>query len=195
MQRTIVNLLIACCLTALASCSRNERADNAASPTPSPGAPAQRPLDACALLTSDEIASVQGQAYQETKPSVHSLSGLNISQCYFTLPTPSNSVVLTVTQATPADAPALMKQWDEMLRAANSGPEEGEQGKKTPPRDLSGLGEQAFWEGSAVGGALYVLLGHTHVRISVGGPGDNDAKIDRSKALAEFVLARLRLRQ
>lgn len=119
LRRTIINL-IACCLTALASCSRNERAANAASPAPSPAAPAQPPVDACALLTSEEIASVQGQPYQETKPSVQAHDGFTVSQCYFALPTPSDSVVLNVTQATAAQAPALRKQWDEYFAAAGA---------------------------------------------------------------------------
>jgi len=194
LQTTIINL-IACCLIALAGCSRSERADNAASPALSPAAPAQPPVDACALLTAEEMASIQGQPYQEAKPSVQSHDGFTVSQCYFALPTPSDSVVLNVTQATAANAPALRQQWDEMFRGARSRTEKGEQGESSPPRNIPGLGEQAYWKGSAVGGALHVLFGQTHFRISVGGPGDTDAKIDKSEALAKFILKRLQPQQ
>jgi hypothetical protein len=42
-----------------------------------------------------------------------------------------------------------------------------------------------------VGGALYVLKGSTYLRVSVGGAGDQQSKINKSKALARLVLKRL----
>jgi hypothetical protein len=55
-------------------------------------------LDACALLTSDEIRSVQGEALKETKLSGGIEGGLNRSQCFFALPTFNNSISLVVTE-------------------------------------------------------------------------------------------------
>jgi len=147
------------------------------------------------LLTAEEMASIQGQPYQEAKPSVQSHDGFTVSQCYFALPTPSDSVVLNLTQATAANAPALRQQWDEMFRGARSRTEKGKQGESSPPRNIPGLGEQAYWKGIAVGGALHVLFGQTHLRISVGGPGDTDVKIGKSEALAKFILKRLQPQQ
>lgn len=190
MLRTTLNV-IACCLAVLASCSKDERAENAADPTPLPAAPALPPVDACALLTAEEIASVQGQPHQEAKLSMQSHAGFAVSQCYFALPTPSDSIVLNVTQASTGQALALRQQWDELLHGAQSKKGKRELGEDASPLSISGLGEQAFWKGSAVGGALHVLKGQTHLRISVGGPGDTEAKINKSKALAEFVLGRL----
>jgi hypothetical protein len=53
------------------------------------------------------------------------------------------------------------------------------------------VGEEAFWTGTRVGGALYVLKGNVYIRISVGGPGDQNAKMEKSKTLAEKVVGRL----
>ena len=58
-----------------------------------------------------------------------------MTQCYYALPTTSNSVVLNVTTAGERD--------------------EEEEGAR--PERVNGLGEEAFWLASRVGGALYVL--------------------------------------
>ena len=60
-----------------------------------------------------------------------------------------------------------------------------------PPRPVEGVGDEAFWTGGAVGGALYVLKGDTYLRISIGGPDDQAARIERAKVLARKAIARL----
>ena len=56
---------------------------------------------------------------------------------------------------------------------------------------IDGLGDEAFWTGTRVGGALYVLKGNCYIRISVGGAGSPEQKIEKSKTLAADVLKRL----
>ncbi|MEA2175194.1 MAG: hypothetical protein QOD00_2786 [Blastocatellia bacterium] len=75
--------------------------------------------------------------------------------------------------------------------AQSSGREEEEEGEGTPPKKVTGVGEEAYWMGSRVGGALYVLKKNSFIRISVGGPGNEDEKISKSKALARNALKRL----
>ena len=74
-----------------------------ASPSPvpsgSPSAPpvmaeAKAKVDACALISSKEIEAVQGEPVRETKLSGQAGGGLQISQCFYTLPTFSNSISL-----------------------------------------------------------------------------------------------------
>ena len=62
-----------------------------------------------------------------------------------------------------------------------------------PPKKISGVGDEAFWFGSRVGGALYVLKGEKDlfIRISVGGADNEETKINKSKALAQKALKRL----
>jgi hypothetical protein len=56
---------------------------------------------------------------------------------------------------------------------------------------VAGIGDDAYWMGDQVGGALYVLKGHNYLRISVGGVGDRNAKIKKSTSLAHKVIDRL----
>ena len=151
-------------------------------------------IDACALLTSKEIESVQGEPMKESKPSGKSAGGFSISQCYFTLPTSSNSISLTVTQkADGPDARDPKQYWNEIFHRDNDKDKgrEGEREKAAAPEKIAGLGDEAFWSGNRVGGALYVLKGNSYFRISIGGPGDQASKIKKSKDLAEMVLKRL----
>lgn len=63
--------------------------------------------------------------------------------------------------------------------------------KKEPPKAVSGLGEEAFWAGDRVTGALYVLQGDTFLRISLGGSRDEAARLERTSVLAKSALRRL----
>ena len=45
--------------------------------------------------------------------------------------------------------------------------------------------------GNRVGGALYVLKHNSYIRVSIGGAGDQQTKIAKSKALARLALKRL----
>ena len=60
-----------------------------------------------------------------------------------------------------------------------------------PPKKIGGIGEEAFWSGGRFGGALYVLKGDLFIRISVGGPDNEETKIEKSKTLAQKALDRL----
>jgi len=202
--------------------SGNSEIRTATSSPVQPGSPAaaqvatavKPKVDACALLNSKEIEAVQGEALKETKLSGQAGGGLQISQCFFTLPTFSNSISLLVAQkGDGADAKDPKDFWRETFqkgvteekdrerererdkkdrdkdkKAAGRGEEEEE---STPPQKVSGVGDDAFWVGSRVGGAIYVLKGNAYIRISVGGSGDQASKINKSKTLARKAIARL----
>jgi len=171
-------------------------------------------VDACTLLTSAEIQSVQGEPLKETKASGSAEKGLLVSQCFFTLPTFNNSVSLVVTQKGEGAGGRDPKEfWEETFEKESEGEREKERDKKSakerekekardknreeeeeeaaPPQKIAGVGDEAFWTGSRVGGALYVLKGSTYLRVSVGGAGDQQSKINKSKALARLALKRL----
>jgi hypothetical protein len=215
------------CLFVAAGCRRSEPGQKATNretlsaeqlpPTP-PTGPTNQPVqkqtaasdsteakpetDACALLTSDDIKSIQGEAVKETKLSGRSAGGFSVSQCFFTLPTFTNSVSLAVTQrGEGAGARDPREFWkdkfhgeEELEKGRNGGESPGgeeEEEKSAPPQKIAGIGDEAFWMGSRVVGALYVLKGHSYVRVSIGGSGDQQSKIQRSKALAQKVIKRL----
>jgi hypothetical protein len=68
---------------------------------------------------------------------------------------------------------------------------EEEDEESTRPRSIPGIGEQAYWVGSPMVGALYVLKGNTFLRISVGGIREESARIEKSKSLARIALKRM----
>ena len=170
-------------------------------------------IDACALLTSPEINSVQGEPMKETKASGSAEKGFLVSQCFFTLPTFNNSISLVVTQRGEGAGGRDPKEFWEATFEKSEGEGEKERDKKSakerekekergrgreeeeeeaaPAQKITGVGDEAFWTGSRVGGALYVLKGSTYLRISVGGAGDQQSKINKSKALARLALKRL----
>lgn len=185
------------------------------SPSAAQVATAVKPkVDACAMLDSKEIQTVQGEAVKETKLSGQAGGGLQISQCFFTLPTFSNSVSLLVAQKGDGpDAKDPKDFWRETFQRGGAGEkerererekkdrdkdkkaggrrEEEEEEEATPPQKVTGVGDDAFWIGSRVGGALYVLKGNAYLRISIGGSGDQTNKINKSKTLAQKAIARL----
>lgn len=191
------------CLFVAAGCSKSDKPEvSTASPQPSASASqatasaaAKTEGDgafACQLLTREETQAVQGEPFKETKASQKSHGGLAISQCYFELPTPVNSIVVTVTQrGEGADARDPKQNWQELFYREKSSEKKEEGKEEHGPEKIEGVGDEAFWTGSRVGGALYVLKGNSFIRISVGGGGDRAEKIERSKTLAQSVLNRL----
>ncbi len=63
--------------------------------------------------------------------------------------------------------------------------------KRVPPKKIEGLGDDAYWVGTRVGGTLYVLKKGAFIRLSLGGPDSQEMKIEKSKKLAEKALGRL----
>jgi hypothetical protein len=202
---TVVSLFA---VVAIIGCSKSEKSEtSAATPQPSPSAKqadttsaAEKPqpftgLDSCKLLTKEEIQAVQGEPFVETKGSGKTGGGLSVSQCYFQLPQAVNSIVVTITQR--GEGPGARdpsKNWEEIFHRKENGEEKDEarreEGEKEPEK-VDGIGDEAFWTGTRVGGALYVLKGNAYIRISVGGAGDQADKIRKSKALAQNILGRL----
>lgn len=163
-------------------------------------------VDSCALLTSEEIEAVQGEAIKETKPGVQLSGGMVISQCLFRTPTESKSVSLEVATMNSANAspPALRQFWrnqfqeldlKEEERTADARPAKSSaaepENEDHKPRRISGVGEEAYWVGNGIAGVLYVLKGDVFLRISIGGIREESARIEKSKALASAAAARL----
>ena len=163
------------------------------SPVKAPGA-----VDACTLLTSDEIKAVQGEDLKTTKPSQQAGHEFVIDICYYELPTPSNSISLSLAQPNPNKKESVKEFWENTFGDSEHGrkEKEGEDGEGeleegAPPRKIAGLGQEAFWFASPIGGVLYVLKGDHYIRLSVGGKGTSEAKLNKSKALAKKAIAKL----
>ena len=110
-------------------------------------------IDACAMLTSQDIQPIQGEAVKETKLSGTSTGGFNVSQCFFTLPTFTNSISLAVTQR--GDGPGARdprQSWKDTFHKEKEREREKdrreEEGWSAPPRKITGIGDEAFWTAS-----------------------------------------------
>ena len=163
-------------------------------------------LDACSLLTADEVKSVQGEAFKDTKASSGSENGMVISQCFFSLPTSANSVNVAVMQKgegsgardprefwekTFASRTEREKEKERERKEKSAKDREEEEREDAAPQKVDGVGDEAFWTGNRVGGALYVLKHNAYIRVSVGGAGDQKTKIEKSRTLARLALKRL----
>ena len=212
-------LLVAACRSNDNGSPANQNSAVANTPTPSAVAsPVQAKLDACTLLTTDDLKGVQGEAYKDAQRSDRVDGDFIVAQCYFAMPTMADSVVLNVTTAKDQPGTRTPKAfWEQTFGGneekeregkgdrekdkqkdkdkAKSQPaergEEGEEKEAAPPERVKGLGDEAFWVASPVGGAIYVLKKDLFFRISVGGAGDQKTKLNKSKLLAQKVLTKL----
>lgn len=188
---------------------------NPATPAPANSAPAvTAKVDVCNLLSSADLKRVQGEVFKDAQRSDRQDGDFVVAQCYYQMPTMANSVVLNVTTAREgAGARNPRDFWEETFReadaadrqskgerereertrkekAGNSG-ESKEEEEGAPPERVKGLGDEAFWSPSRIGGALYVLKKDQYFRISVGGAGDAKTKLSKSRTLAQMVLQRM----
>lgn len=150
---------------------------------------AQRHRDPCRLITDAEVQAVQGHTPAQKIPSEQPSSSFRFMQCFYRTPeyTSSVNVALGIPLETDSKRSGPRQYW----QAQFSKPVKPGRKKKEPPKPVAGLGEQAFWVGDPMTGALYVLQGEVFLRLSVGGPPNQALKIQRSRALAVHALKRL----
>lgn len=171
-------------------------------------------IDACALLTHEEVAGVQEDEVVEATPSRQVSAELEATRCYYRTADFARSVSLEVTRRDPSlgDGPGARERWRSLFAGAGDeeepkGEPEGRSRRHHPSGEIAapagasderseavavaGLGDEAYWVGTAVYGALYVLRGDAYLRLSLGGPGDLESKLERARRLAAAALPRL----
>jgi len=201
-----------CCVLLLCFASlRPARAGGSPQRTKAPGAPATkaRTSDACTLLTGADFQNATGEPVVEARPSAQPAGRIKMSQCLFLAPTFAKSISLTVATAGDGFSPSTLRQfWRNQFHAVREKEEEeltaGERGNPQStseaemendarkPRLIDGLGDEAFWVGSPISGALYVLHGDAFLRVSVGGIPEESSRLAKSKMAASTAIARLR---
>ena len=154
---------------------------------------ASSPDLACRLLTNAEIERIAGTPVVERTPTTQPAGGLLMSQCYFGSSS-SRSVSLAVAEAAPGRTKLTPTQyWRQQFHPRERREERtGERERESEARAIPGVGDEAYWAGNRIAGALYVLRGRTFLRISVGGISDEAQRIETSKALAVAALKRLK---
>jgi len=178
------------------------------SPRATGGGGSATKIDVCALLTSAEIKAVQGEPIKEKTPSEQHGGSFLMSQCFFRTATFAKSVSLALATPDPSKPPTLtpreywrkqfhppeQEKGEEEKPAAGTAPKKAEPERERESRKplvIDGLGEEAYWVGNSISGALYVLKGNSFLRISVGGVREESARMEKSKALAHAALKRL----
>ena len=161
-------------------------------------------VDACKLLTADEIQTIQRDTLKDTTLTAPGDGTFIISQCFYTTTNFVNSVSLTVTQqSSNTGAENIRELWKQRFRSAGGHDKEGEkerdnkanaseeEGDGAAPERVKGVGEEAYSVGNAKSGALYVLKGNKILRISVGGSHSQPERIQKMKSLALYAVNRL----
>src|SRR6185503_306231 len=161
-------------------------------------------IDACKLLTGEEIKTIQRDTLKDVTPTARSGGTFIISQCFYATSQFVNSVSLTVTQqSSNPGAKNIREFWKQRFRNAashdrerekerdNSAKASEEEEEGPPPERVKGVGEEAYSVGNAKSGALYVLKGNKILRISVGGSNSQPERIERMKSLAQYAIRRL----
>src|ERR1044072_9135375 len=226
-MRLVTLMLLLCSLIPALACNSRDGARSANAPKPAvapldadaPAPAAQIPRSkTCALLSTEELKEVQGEAYTDAQGSEHATGALSMSQCFYRLPTFAKYVNLEVVRAA-QDAGALKEYWrkrfhpeavearererEEALereRAAGQvreggheeEEEEGDEEEDSRPQRVPGLGEEAYLTGNRPTSTLYVLKGDAVLRLSVSVPDERAARLKRATALAAKALKRLR---
>lgn len=195
MRRTVLITL----LSGLGMLAAPARAGGQQSVPPSKAEKSKTSVEACALLKASEIHAVPGDRVTDKKPSQRRSGSFVVAQCFYKTAHFSNSVSLAV--ATPdlsrPGRTGVREYWTERFHRdaekterSNEDPEKDEK-ESGAPRAIPGVGEEAFWVGNAINGALYVLRGGSFLRISVGGPSDESTKIKKTVTLAQHALTKL----
>ena len=153
-------------------------------------ATAEKKVDPCSLLTKSEIQAVQGHAPAQKISSEQPAGSFRFAQCFYRTAefTSSVSVAVGIPLATDSERSGPRQYWQQQFHRQSAAP--GRK-KKEPPKPIAGLGDEAFWVGDPMTGALYVLKGEVFLRLSVGGPPHETQKIKRATALASHALKRL----
>jgi len=161
--------------------------------------------DACTLLTPEVIRQATGEQVANTKGTSQTAGKVRQSQCFYTLPTFSNSISLTVTGPAGLSRDAAHEMWERWFHRGEAGDEKDKDKDKDKDRGkpeseeeeaaasavpISGVGDEAFWVHSFVGN-LYVRKGNRFLRISLGGKMTDDQRQAKAKALAAVALRRL----
>ena len=166
---------------------------------------------ACRALSNEEVLAVQGEMVSETKGNDNTSGGLAVSHCVYLLPTYSKSLSLDIMRAASSKVGnnAVEKFWEtrfagsekererdaDEARGARAADhprgEREEEEMQFKPRPVSGIGDEAFWVGSGVKGALYVRQGDAVLILSIGGAEAESARIKKTTLLAQDALKRV----
>jgi hypothetical protein len=145
-------------------------------------APEKR-IDLAAVVTKKDAEAALGEAVKDPQPRNEEGADGYYSRCNYYSQNPGHSLVLRVRQ-TSADQLAPAKQLEELMAGS----------AKIKP--LSGFGEKAALASEGQNSLshllmLYVVKGNAFVTVGIGGINDEKAALEKAKAVARKILAKL----
>ena len=121
---------------------------------------AQRHRDPCGLLTDAEVRAVQRQAPTQKIASEQPAGAFRFTQCFYRTQELSSSVNVGLgVPLTDNNRSGPRDYWRAQFKGERREEREESDEKKNEPRRIAGLGDEAYWVGDPVTGALYVLKG------------------------------------
>jgi hypothetical protein len=151
--------------------------------TQEPAAPAGA-VDACALLTRDEVVHIAGAPLYGVKPRVHAspFGGLVTSSCTYRTQGHALSVEITLERGRTADELAMYLDNLKKAAAETTG---------APLAPVAGYGDQAYWGQVAAGnGMLHVIRGTDVLTIRTSGQGAGAGTLEKTREVMSRVYPR-----
>ena len=150
-------------------------------------ATAPKQVDPCALVTPDEVQSIEGETTRETTRSRAEAGALTGEQCFYALPTFAKSFTVTV-----MSGGNIEQEWEKLFEEREEREKEGEEEEESAAVEhIGGLGQDARWSVGRYGGVLHVRTRGAIVRVTTGSTGDEADRLRRARAVAKIVLAKL----
>jgi hypothetical protein len=147
-------------------------------------AASEKRIDVAAVVSKKDAESALGEAVKDPQSSNEEGTDGYYSRCKYYSQNPGRSLVLRVRQ-TSGDQLAPAKQLEELMAGSS----------KIKP--LSGFGDKAALASEGAQNnlshlvMLYVVKGNAFVTVGIGGLNDEKAALEKAKALARKILAKL----
>jgi hypothetical protein len=147
-------------------------------------AAAEKRIDLAAIITKKDAESALGEAVKDPQPRNEEGADGYYSRCNYYSENRGRSLVLRVRQ-TSADQLAPAKQLEELMAGT----------AKIKP--LAGFGEKAALASEGAQNnlshllMLYVVKGNAFITVGIGGINDEKAALEKAKAIARKILAKL----
>ena len=137
-------------------------------------------IDACNLLTKDDVESFLAEPVGTPATTHTEAMGNTVTQCRYSAPSGNKRVGLLSRQAASADEAAKIFRQARDTSKELSGAD---------PQVIDGLGESAYWTGGNLR-QLNVLKGDAWLIITAS-PGDGTDPLEASKRVSKKILARM----
>ena len=180
MKMIFLGLLIS--IIGLAGCGgpKTVETKNASEPAANSGKRSNGKVDACALLTKEDVESFLGEPVGAPAITRTEAMGNIVTQCRYSAPSGNKRVGLLLRQAATADEAAKIFKKARDASKELSGAE---------PQVIDGLGESAYWTGGNLK-QLNVLKGDAWLIITAS-PGNGTDPLEASKSVSRKILARM----